>query len=277
MSFKIVSDSSSNILKLPVADYRTVPLKIILGEKEYVDDKNLDVADMVEEMSRSKAKCSTSCPNMFDWLEAFEGSKEIFAITITSHLSGSYSAAMQAKDEYIKNNPDAKIYVIDSLSTGPEMQLIIEKLIELSESGASFEEAEETIKEYCKKTELLFSLESLRNLAKNGRVSPAVAKIAGVLGIRVVGKADEGVLNPLHKCRGEKKALETITEEILNMGFKGGKLRIAHCRNKEAAEKIVNNIKTTYPDCDIAIGGCTALCSFYAEKGGLLIGFETDK
>lgn len=277
MSFKIVSDSSSNLLELPVLDYCTVPLKIILGEKEYVDNKDLDVTAMVEEMSRSKAKCSTSCPNMFDWLEAFGDAKEIFATTITSHLSGSYSAALQASEEYVKNNPDAKVFVIDSLSTGPEMQLIIEKLIELSESGKSFEEAVETIREYCKKTELLFSLESLRNLAKNGRVSPAVAKIAGVLGIRVVGKADEGVLNPLHKCRGEKKAMETITEEIVNMGFNGGKLRIAHCQNKEAAKKITDNIKTKFPNCDISVGECTALCSFYAEKGGLLIGFETDK
>ena len=277
MNFKIVSDSSSNILEWSQKDYCTVPLKIILGEDEYVDNKDLDVANMVEAMSRSKAKCSTSCPNVFDWLDAFGDAKEIFAITITSHLSGSYSSALQAKEEYIKNNPNAKVYVIDSLSTGPEMQLIIEKLFELDENGATFEEAVETIKKYCQTTELLFSLESLRNLAKNGRVSPAVAKIAGVLGIRVVGKAENGELYPLHKCRGEKKAIETISEEILNLGFKGGKIRISHCQNIGAAEKIAENIKSKFPNCDIKIGECTALCSFYAEKGGLLIGLETEK
>ena len=275
MSFKIIADSSANIWELPDENYSSVPLKIILGEKEYVDVKGLDVASFVEEMSISKEKCGTSCPNVFDWLEAFGDEKEIFVVTITSKLSGSYSAAVQAREDYINNNPDAKVCVIDSLSAGPEMGLIVEKLLEFDAQGLSFEEAEKEIKKYSEKTQLLFSLQSLRNLAKNGRVSNTVARIAGVLGIRVVGMAKTGVLEPLHKCRGEKKALEAIKEEMLNLGYKGGKLRIAHCENSDSAKEIVRKIKEIFADIDVKIAECTALCSFYAERGGLLIGFET--
>ena len=99
--------------------------------------------------------------------------------------------------------------------------------------------------------------------------------IAGVLGIRIVGMATEGTLDPLHKCRGEKKALEAIKEEMLKLGYKGGKLRVAHCENIESAKEIINKIKVIYPNCDTKITKCTALCSFYAERGGLLLGFET--
>ena len=275
MSFKIIADSSANIWELPDENYSSVPLKIILGEKEYVDIKGLDVASFVEEMSTSKEKCGTSCPNVFDWLEAFGDEKEIFVVTITSKLSGSYSAAVQAREDYINNNPDAKVCVIDSLSAGPEMGLIVEKLLEFDAQGFSFEEAEKEIKKYSEKTQLLFSLQSLRNLAKNGRVSNTVARIAGVLGIRVVGMAKTGVLEPLHKCRGEKKALEAIKEEMLKLGYKGGKLRITHCENSESAKEIVGKIKEKFADIDVKIAECTALCSFYAERGGLLIGFET--
>lgn len=275
MSFKIIADSSANIWELPDENYSSVPLKIILGEKEYVDVKGLDVASFVEEMSISKEKCGTSCPNVFDWLEAFGDEKEIFVVTITSKLSGSYSAAVQAREDYINNNPDAKVCVIDSLSAGPEMGLIVEKLLEFDAQGLSFEEAEKEIKKYSEKTQLLFSLQSLRNLAKNGRVSNTVARIAGVLGIRVVGMAKTGVLEPLHKCRGEKKALEAIKEEMLKLGYKGGKLRIAHCENSDSAKEIVRKIKEIFADIDVKIAECTALCSFYAERGGLLIGFET--
>jgi len=275
MSFKIIADSSANIWELPDENYSSVPLKIILGEKEYVDVKGLDVASFVEEMSISKEKCGTSCPNVFDWLEAFGDEKEIFVVTITSKLSGSYSAAVQAREDYINNNPDAKVCVIDSLSAGPEMGLIVEKLLEFDAQGLSFEEAEREIKKYSEKTQLLFSLQSLRNLAKNGRVSNTVARIAGVLGIRVVGMAKTGVLEPLHKCKGEKKALEAIKEEMLNLGYKGGKLRIAHCENSDSAKEIVRKVKEKFADVDVKIAECTALCSFYAERGGLLIGFET--
>lgn len=275
MSFKIISDSSANVLELSAENYCSVPLKIILGDKEFVDDRELDVAAFVDEMSVSKEKCGTSCPNVFDWLEAFGEEKEIFAVTITSKLSGSYSAAVQAKEDYIKNNPDAKVCVIDSLSAGPEMELLIEKLVELRAAGLSFEEVEKKIKAYSDKCRLLFSLQSLRNLAKNGRVSNTVAKIAGVLGIRVVGMAKEGVLDPLHKCRGERRALEAIKEEMLNLGYRGGKLFVAHCENMESAKEIINKIKAIFPKCEAKITECTALCSFYAERGGLLVGFET--
>lgn len=275
MSFRIISDSSANVLELSAENYCSVPLKIILGDKEFVDNKELNVAAFVEEMSISKEKCGTSCPNVFDWLEAFGEEREIFAVTITGNLSGSYSAAVQAREEYIKDHPNAKVCIVDSLSAGPEMELLVEKLVELREAGLSFEETEKKIKVYSEKCRLLFSLQSLRNLAKNGRVSNTVAKIAGVLGIRVVGMAKEGVLHPLHKCRGERKALEAIKEEMISLGYKGGKLFIAHCENIESAKEIIDKIKAVFPKCKAKVTECTALCSFYAERGGLLVGFET--
>ncbi len=275
MSFKIISDSSSNLHTSEIENFASVPLKIILGNKEYTDNESLDVKNLVEDMSTSKEKCSTSCPNVFDWSESFKGSDEIFVITITSSLSGCYSSAVRAKEDYISGNPNAKICIIDSLSTGPEMELIIEKLVELRENGATFEDAETQIFEYMKKTRLLVTLESLKNLAKNGRVSSTVAKIAGVLGIRVIGTASEdGYLESVHKIRGEKRTLETLKEEILKLGFSGGKLRISHCENSNAAETFKNMILSVFPRSNIKIRHCTGLCSFYAERGGMILGFE---
>ena len=277
MQFKIVSDSSSNIFSFPGVAFASVPLKINTAAAEYVDDENLDVAKMVREIQETKGKSGTSCPNIHDWLEALEGADCIFAITLTSNLSGSCAAAIQAKAVYEENHPGAKVYVVDSLSTGPEMRLIMERIREWIDEKLSFAQIREKIQEYQKRTHLLFSLESLTNLARNGRVNPAVAKIAGVLGIRVVGCASEvGTLQQLHKCRGEKKAMETIFQEMQDRGFAGGRARIAHCFNPEAAASLKEKILAAFPKCDIHIEPTTALCSFYAEQGGLLIGFESE-
>lgn len=276
MKFKIVSDSSSNIFHFPGVEFASVALKINTASAEYVDDENLDVAKMVQALQENKGKSGTSCPNVHDWLQAFAGADYIFAITITSNLSGSYASAQQAKAIYEENNPGAKVFVVDSLSTGPEMRLIMERIREWIDAKLPFEKIKEKIQEYQKKTHLLFSLESLTNLARNGRVNPAVAKIAGVLGIRMVGCASEvGTLQPLHKCRGEKKALETIFKEMVTRGFEGGRARIAHCFNPEAAASLKETILAAFPKSDIFIEPATALCSFYAEKGGLLVGFES--
>lgn len=276
MKFKIVADSSANVLQFPGVDFASVPLKINTEMAEYVDDENLNVGKMVEEIKVTKGKSGTSCPNIHDWLQAFEGADRIFAVAITSNLSGSCAAALQAKEEYEQTHPGAKVHVIDTLSTGPEMELIMEKLKQWMREKHPFEKMVEAIHAYMEKTHLLFCLESLTNLARNGRVSTAVAKIAGVLGIRVVGKAsDEGTLEQLHKCRGEKKALETIFEEMKRMGFRGGKTRISHCFNPAAAQKLKEHILAVFPDSDVQIGMTRGLCSFYAEQGGLLIGFES--
>jgi len=275
MNYKIVTDSSSNIFSFDGIAHESVPLKIITSQAEYVDTAALDVEAMVNEIKVTKGRSGTSCPNAADWMNAFEGADRVFAITITSNLSGSYNTAAQAAEEYVQLHPDAKVRVIDTLSTGPEMRLMAEFIRNCVARGLEFEAICDEADAYLKHTHLLFSLESLTNLARNGRTSPAVAKIAGVLGIRLVGAAsDVGTLEPLHKSRGEDKAIKTLYAEMKSRGFEGGKLRIAHCFNLGAAEKLSSLAKAEYPGCDVEIEPCGALCSFYAERGGMLVGFE---
>ena len=269
MNYKIVSDSASNLFALPGVEYACVPLKIISPTREYVDTPDLDVDGMIEDLKKAKGPTRTSCPNAYEWSQAFEGADHVFAVTITSNLSGSCSAAMQAASER------TNIYVVDTLSAGPEIQLVIEKLRDLIVEGHDFETIKAEIQTYQTRTHLLFSLESLTNLARNGRVSPAVAKIAGVLGLRLVGKAsDAGTLEPVHKVRGEKKAISIIYDEMCKTGYNGGKVCISHCQNLNAAYSLNALIRADYPNANVTIVPCTALCSFYAESGGMLVGYE---
>lgn len=275
MSIKIIADSSSDLYSLMDVDYESVPLKIITDEKEYVDDESTDVEKMANRLMEYKGKITTACPSPGDWLKAFGKCKKIICVTITGTLSGSYNAAMVAKQQYEEENPDSEIVVIDSLSAGPEIGLMIEKMQELVKAGKTLSTIKEKIMEYKEKTSLLFTLESLNNLANNGRVKPTVAKLAGILGIRLIGKAsDIGDLEPLDKVRGEKKAISTIVNHMKEMGYKGGKVRINHCFNLEAANKLKAMIEEKLAGKDIKIQQTGALCSFYAEKGGMLIGFE---
>lgn len=272
---KIVADSSSDVFSLSGVDFETAPLKIITDEKQYVDDAELDAHQMATDLQSYKGKSSTSCPNADDWLCAFGDADEIYCVTITSALSGSNNTARVAADTYLEEYPDRRVLVIDSLSTGPEMGLIIDKLRQLILDGKSFDAVCEEITEYTKKTGLLFMLESMKNLANNGRVSPIAAKMAGILGIRAIGKAsDEGRLEMLDKCRGEKKALETIVVRLRELGLRDGKVKIGHVSNEEAAKILAELIEKDFPNATVETYRCRGLCSFYAEMGGMLVGFE---
>lgn len=276
MNFKIVTDSSSNLLTLDEIPYATVPLKVITARAEYVDDSALQLDAMLQDLRTTKEKTQTSCPNAFEWQEAFGDADCVFAVTITSNLSGSFAAAEKAKKDALAANPSRKIAVIDSLSAGPEMVLLVERIKEGILKDNSFEEIEADVRAYAKHTHLIFSLQSLKNLARNGRVSPIVAKVAGLLGIRVVGIAsEEGTLQPLYKPRGRGKTLEAIYDEMKRLGYQGGKVRIAQCNNPEKAKDLQEIIKKEYPDADVTIVPTTALCTYYAEEGGLMIGLES--
>lgn len=275
MNVKIVADSSANLLAYDKFPYASVPLKIIAGDTEFVDDAALDTGVMLDFLEGYPGKSGTACPSVGEWLEAFGDAQYVFTVAITSNLSGCHNAAVQAKAVYEERYPERRVCCLDTLSTGPEMVLIVEKLQELLESGLSFGETETAIREYMKKTHLMFMLESVDNLAKNGRVSPLIAKAVGFLNIRIVGKAsDVGTLQQLHKCRGEKKGLETLLSEMEAHGFAGGKVRINHAHNPAAAEALLNLVRSRYPNIEPTIQPMTGLCCFYAERGSVMIGFE---
>ncbi len=272
MSIKIVCDSSSNVFTVPGLRYAAVPMKIIAA-REYVDTPELDVAGMVEDLKHFKSKSGSSCPNVQDWLDAFGDAETVFGITITKYLSGSYNSAMQAAETYMEEHPGRQVFIFDSLSAGPELMLLAEKINELA--GADFETIRDTVLDYKNHNHTLFCLESMMNLARNGRVNPIVAKVAGTLGIRVIGTARGGQIAAIHKPRGSKKALQLMVQEICDRGFAdGNKLRISHCFAAENARALADAVREKFPAARITIEPTSALCSFYAESGGLIAGFE---
>jgi len=273
---KIVVDSSAN-MAMDKSAISSVPLKIITDNKEYIDDENLNTAAMVWDLKSYTGRSSTACPSPQDWLLAFDDKPYVFCIAITSNLSGCCNAANIAKADYELAHPGRQVCVIDTLSTGGEMELIAEKLQELMADELTYEQICREIREYQQHTGLMFMLESMQNLANNGRVSKIAAKAAGILGIRVVGRAsDVGTLEPMEKCRGEKKAINALADHMVAMGYEGGKMRISHCLNPAAAESLKAMILAAFPDADGQIRPTGGLCSFYAEKGGILVGFEKE-
>ena len=280
MKFAIVADSGCDLVINPEIinnDTYTqrVPLKLRIGEKEFVDDESLDIKKFVEEMHASSEATGSAAPSPQEWYDAYAQADYAFAITLTGSMSGSYRSAVAAKDMLSEDKPEKKVHVIDSLPAGPGLTMIFRKLQELIASGLSFEDIVEQITAYKKNTHLLFILESMDNLVKNGRVSPLVGKLAGMLGIKILGTASEnGELEVVHKCRGKDAVYKKLVTEMLNNSYKGGKVIISHCFSKEKVDLIVNMIKEHFPNAIFEIMPTSGLCSYYAEENGILLAYE---
>ena len=272
---RLIADSSCDLYTLDIPDFSTVPLTIYTDERSFTDDPSLNITEMLDYLEKYKGRSYTSCPSVDQWLSAFEGAEEIIVLTVTSSLSGSYNSAMTAANMYKEDHPDAKISVIDSLSTGGEEVLVLLKAAKLIRSGEDFETTEKTLREYLKHTRLFFSFFSLHNLSQNGRVNKAAAAALCLLNISVVGTAsEEGKISVTGKARGEKKAVRTLLQDMKNAGYHGGHVVITHVENEELAETLKQTILKEYPFSDIQIFPTRGLCSYYMERKGIVVACE---
>lgn len=273
--FKLIVDSSSNMVNDPTHNVEVVPLTISFGGKDYIDDQNLNIQEFLSDMNKNQVAGKTTCPSIQAWLDALEGTEKAIIVTMTSGMSGTFSSALQAKNMYEEKHPSSQIIVVDSRSAGPELTIVLHCIEKMIQGDIRFVDLEEEIAEFRMHTHLLFILQSLHNLSLNGRVSPTVAKIAGLLKINLIGTASkDGKLEPLTKARGMKKAMRELLKYMKDDNYHGGEVIIDHCENEKDAETIKEKLQAEYPDAQITIRPMHGLCSFYAEEGGLMIGFN---
>lgn len=277
---KILVDSACDLKEIKnIAEgisYHRIPLKFVVGDKEFVDDENLDALQMMDEVYAYPGKTSSACPSPEDWAKHFREADESYVLTITSNLSGSYNSAVVAKQMVLEEDPTKKIYILDSLSAGGEMVLHARKMYELVAQETPFEEVCKIMDDYAvNHTRIVFMLYRIDNLVKNGRVSKIAGMAAGLLNLHMIGRATEvGTIESFGKARNKKKGAAIALEEMEREGYCGGKVVIANCGNPEGAEMMKEAISAKYADVDFEFIDMGGLCSYYAEKSGLMIGYE---
>ena len=278
MTWNIVLDSSCDLVPQQAfknAAIKIAPLTIRVGEKEFVDDENIDVPVLLDAMSKEKSASSTACPPPNAFYEHFLTADNVICICITSNLSGTYNAAVQAAEMVKEECPEKNVHVINSWSTAGEMVLIARKADQLIGEGLSFEEIVEKLEEYTQEVRLLFTLEKFDNLIKAGRMKPLVGKVVAALGIHLIAQASvDGRVELMFKVRGDEKTLEKMVEYMLEQKDMTGKpVVISHCNNGKMVERLVELIREKCHTDDITILPCKGLTTFYAMEKGILIGY----
>ncbi|MGT2866660.1 DegV family protein [Streptococcus fryi] len=279
MTWKIVVDTGCDFRELPDlapdTEFVKVPFTIQIGNETFLDDFNLDIDKMMDSMYASSVAAGSACPSPDAYLEAYRGADNIVVVTITGTLSGSQNSARLAKEMYLEENPNANVHLIDSLSAGGQVDLLTLEINRLIKEGLAFDDFVAAITDYYAKTKLVFVLAKVDNLVKNGRLSKLIGTVVGLLNIRMVGEASEdGKLELLQKARGQKKAVTSTIEEMIKAGYKGGKVVITHRNNDKICQQLEEGLRAKFPDLSFTTVPTSGLCSFYAEEGGILMGYE---
>ena len=196
-------------------------------------------------------------------------------MTISSQLSGSYNAAMAARDLVLAEHPEKKIFVLDSRATSGAMILLLRKAAELAEQGLPFEDLCAELQVCQKNTRLCFTLEHFDNLVNNGRMPPLAGTLLQTLGIRIVAEATaEGTIRVAKKARGEAHTARAIAQLMSDAkDCTGSHVIITHCQNPEGADRLRNAILDRLPVKAVEILPCRGLTSFYAMDKGLILSY----
>ncbi len=274
MKYKIVVDSSSDLsfdyIKDDNIGFEVVPLTIDVDGEQFIDNEDLNIDTMLTAMSASKGKPKTACPSSGYFNKAYSEAENVICITMTSKLSGTYNSA------YLGGNDcDSKVHVVDSKATGGVIKLLVDKAYELMKEDLSFETIVTKLEEYKESLNLFFILDKFDNLVKNGRMSKVSAFIATALYIKPLCLAKDGVIDVYEKPRTRKGAFNKLVEAINKKcnNTKDKVCVIGHCKCKEDAEYLKQEIAAKYQFKDIVINEMKGLCSFYALEKGVIVSF----
>lgn len=276
MEHKIIVDSCCDVTPELIEKYgiTTVPLTLTLGERNIVDDDNVDLPKFMVDMKNSKEKVGSAAPSPGLYKDAFIKACKSYVVTLSSNLSGSYASAMAGKQMALEEAPDTEVHVFDSKSACAAEVLIAIKIGEFIQSGLQQSGIISVVDDFISQMKTYFVLESIDNLLKNGRIGRVTGKIISVLNIKPIMGADgDGNIALFSHARGEKQILEKLADTIEKSGREVKSIVIAHCNNPGLAEKLMETIKRRYHFKDILIVPTRGISSIYANDKGIVMAF----
>ncbi|MBD5106322.1 MAG: DegV family protein [Lachnospiraceae bacterium] len=281
MKYKIVIDSCGDLTTELKNDERieSIPLELQVGEYRTWDDESFDQADFLKRVAACSQCPKSSCPSPERYMESYvTNATDVYVITLSSNLSGSYNSAVLGKNLYHEKYGEKNIHVIDSCSASIGQTQIALKIMEFAEEGKGFEEIVKLAESFRDAQDTYFVLDNLETLRKNGRLSNVKAMVASTLSIKpIMGSTDEGTIVQLGQSVGMKKALQKMTDMIVKKIMteieapEKARIMISHCNCPERAEHTKQLLEERVKVKEILIVDTAGISSMYANDGGIIV------
>ena len=273
----LVSDSSCDLRSVdisgPQVRLQVISMHLHIGHRDFPDDEDLNLRQILAAMAKSSS--STACPSPQAFADAFAQGNESICVTISASLSGTYQAAVAGRELALSQDPERKIFVLDSRSTAGCMVLLLRKAAALYEDGRPFEEICDILTTYRDNLRTCFTLMSFHNLIQAGRMKPITGALLQSLGIHVIAQATpEGTISVAGKARGEVKTYQAIVEQMQkSKNCRGAEVIVSHCENLVGAVRLKEQILKELPVRSVEIRSCRGLTGYYAMEGGLILAY----
>lgn len=215
----LITDTSSDLDALLVEKYHItqIPFYVSFNEVDYTKEIiELPITEFYKQMRAEKVFPKTSLPSITDYYDVFEPlakeGKQIICVCLSSHFSGSYNSAVNARELILENYPDTSIEIINSLNATGGQGLLVCEIGRMIADGISFETIIETVPKLIEKARIFFYVATLDYLEHSGRIGKASALLGTMLNVKPILYLQNGLLYPIAKVRGKKKAVAKVIE-----------------------------------------------------------------
>ncbi len=284
MSYKIVVDSCCDLTDemRQWDNLAVVPLTLEINDYRIFDDENFQQDDFISRMKANGGIAKSACPAPDAFKEAYKGDyDDVYVLTITDKLSGTYNSAVQGKMLYEEEfGKDKNIYVFNSLATSGIETLTARKIKEIADSGEKFEDAVGKVEDFIiNRTGLYFCLESLDALKKNGRLFALAAKVLEKIRVKLICKRTrEGNISlaaqDLTVNRAMVKMANIISEELNGRDLSDAALIVSYVCCEERAKLVAQKISDKVNFGNVEILKASGLNSLYASDGGIIVSYS---
>lgn len=239
---KLITDSLSDIPKKLADKFNitVLPLTVRFGTEEYKDGVDLSRSEFYKKLKEVDEIPQTAqvTPMVFKKAmeEAFyDGYETVIVINGSGEVSGTHNSALIAKKELGRDD----VYVFDSRSLSYGCGMVVTRAAEMLSQDRALDEILDKIREMTERTQHVFSVDTLKYLHKNGRLSTGQMALGTLLNVKPILGITEGKVEPIDKVRGNKKLYKRMIEICIEKGLKkGARIGIGHAVNAGGLEKL---------------------------------------
>ncbi len=276
MTVKIVTDSAADLPHTLAEELgiTVVPVYLRFGEEVYRDRVDISEDEFYHRLLHDPIHPSTTQPTPQDFADAYQKLSQeadgIISIHLTSRLSGTYNSAIQGKTLVEDGCP---IEVVDSQTLSMANGLIAMEAAKIAKSGKSLQQVVTEVRQIIPNIHLLILLDTLKYLAKGGRIGKAKALLGSVLNVKPLLIVKDGELQPAGQVRTRSQGIQRLFDFAKN-AIDIQDLSVVYSTTPDEAQTLAEHVGSLVPRERITLARVGPALGVHAGPGALGISFR---
>jgi DegV family protein with EDD domain len=250
MTLRVVTDSTCDIPPELAEELgiRIVPIYVMFGQETYRDRVDMGADEFFARLVTNHVHPTTSVPSPKDFADVYnelaDDADEIVSIHLTAKESGTYNAAVLARDLVAKK---CRIEVVDSESISMSLGMLVIAAARAAKGGASLDQVAEMVRSNVPRVHLMILVDTLKYVVRGGRLNRPAGLVGTVLRVRPLLTMKEGDLKPAGVARTKARAVESLYNFARRFA-KVKELAVAYTTEHDEADSLLGRLKAAFPD-----------------------------